>query len=140
MAITLKGMNSLTNKLNKLSNLKAKESVNKVAKTVESGLRNEASKFSNKGYNYIGKVDSREYRNGNYFVEIGLKNDSAPWDEWKHLYFHHYGYHQFMMGFPTSIYTNMYQFWFTNVIENLEQGVLKELKKEIRKEIRETMK
>ena len=59
MAITLKGMNSLTNKLNKLSNLKAKESVNKVAKTVESGLRNEASKFSNKGYNYIGKVDSR---------------------------------------------------------------------------------
>lgn len=35
MAITLKGMNSLTNKLNKLSNLKAKESVNKVAKTVE---------------------------------------------------------------------------------------------------------
>ena len=57
MAITLKGMNSLTNKLNKLSNLKAKESVNKVAKTVESGLRNEASRFSNNGYKYIGKVE-----------------------------------------------------------------------------------
>ena len=140
MAITLKGMNSLTNKLNKLSNLKAKESVNKVAKIVESELRNEARRFSNNGYKYIGTVDAREYRNGNYFVEVGFKNDSAPWEAWQHLYFHHYGYHQFMMGYPTSIYTNMHQFWFTNAIENLEQGVLKELKKEIRKEIREAMK
>ena len=140
MTVSLKGINSLTNKLNKLSNVKAKSAVEEVAKTVESGLKKEAKKFSNKGYNYIDKADTREYSNGNYFVEVGLKNDSAPWDQWKHLYFHHYGYNQFFYGKPTGKFTNMHQFWFTNAIDNMEDGALKELKQKLRKEIREALK
>lgn len=140
MAIQLKGINTLTNKLNKLSNVKAKNAIETVAKEVETGLKNEASKFSNKGYKHIGKAETREYSNGNYFVDVGLKNSSAPWEEWKHLYFHHYGYNQFMYGKPTGKFTNMHQFWFTNAIDNMEQEVLKEIKAKLRKEIREAMK
>ncbi len=140
MAIKLKGINTLTNKLNKLSNVKAKKAVEEVSKIVENQLREEAKKFAPNSYKYIGEANSREYRNGDYYVEVGLKNDSAPWEEWKNLYFHHYGYNQFMFGNYTGKYTNMHQFWFTNAIENLEEGALKELKAKLRKEIREAMK
>lgn len=93
MTITIKGINSLSNKLNKLSNVKAKNSVKEVAKFVEKELRNEASKFSTRS-ELIGEVEEREYKNGNYYIEVGLKNSYESWEEWKHLYFHHYGYNQ----------------------------------------------
>lgn len=140
MGITIKGINSLTNKLNKLSNIKAKNAIEEVAKEVENSLKNEASKFSNDGYKHIGKANTREYSNGNYFVEVGLKNDSVPFDEWKNLYFHNYGYNQFLFGKDTGKFTNMHQFWFTNAIDNMEQSVLKEIKEKLRKEIRDAIK
>ena len=97
MAITIKNLNNLTNKLNKLDNLKAKKAVDEVAKVVESNLKNEVSKFSERS-DLIRKVDVREYESGNYYVDVGLKNDSQPWEDWKHLYFHHYGYNQKLWG------------------------------------------
>lgn len=140
MTITLKGINSLSNKLNRLSNVKGKKAVEEVADVVEKQLRNKAESFSDKGSKHIGKADAREYNNGSYYVEIGLKNDNAPWEEWKHLYFHHYGYNQFLFGKPTGKHTNMHQFWFTDAIDNMEQRVLKDLRENLRKEIKEAMK
>ena len=139
MTITIKGLNSLTKKLNKLDNIKAKSSVNEVAKIVEKELRDEASNFSRRSH-LIGEVDTREYSNGTYYVDVGLKNDSQPWEEWKHLYFHHYGYNQKLWGKYSSIYTKTYQFWFTQAVENMDNEVLKELKKKIQAEIKEALK
>lgn len=139
MTITIKGLNSLSKKLNKLDNIKAKSSVNEVAKMVEKGLRDEASNFSTRAH-LIGEVDTREYSNGTYYVDVGLKNDSQPWEEWKHLYFHHYGYNQKLWGKDSNIYTKTYQFWFSNAIDNMDQEILKELKKEIQEEIRKALK
>lgn len=85
MSIQLKGINTLTNKLNKLSNVKAKNAVEEVAKEVEKGLREEAGKFSKDGSKHIAQVETREYKNGNYFVDIGLKNEYSDWENWKHL-------------------------------------------------------
>lgn len=139
MTITIKGINSLSNKLNKLSNVKAKNSVKEVAKFVEKELRNEASKFSTRS-DMIGEVEEREYRNGNYYIEVGLKNRYESWEEWKHLYFHHYGYNQKIWGKDSNLYTNTHQFWFTNAIDNIDQKALKELKKKIQAEIKEALK
>lgn len=139
MTITIKGLNSLTKKLNNLDNIKAKSSVNEVTKIVEKGLRDEASNFSRRAH-LIGEVDTREYSNGTYYVDVGLKNDSQPWEEWKQLYFHHYGYNQKLWGKNSNIYTKPYQFWFTKAIDNMEQETLKELKKKLREEIRKALK
>ena len=139
MTITIKGINSLSNKLNKLSNIKAKNSVKEVAKFVEKELRNEASKFSTRS-DMIGEVEEREYTNGNYYIEVGLKNNYESWESWKHLYFHHYGYNQKLWGKDSNLYTNTHQFWFTNAIDNIDQKALKELKKKIQAEIKEALK
>jgi hypothetical protein len=139
MTITIKGINSLSNKLNKLSNIKAKNSVKEVAKFVEKELRNEASKFSTRS-DMIGEVEEREYKNGNYYIEVGLKNRYEGWENWKHLYFHHYGYNQKLWGKDSNLYTNTHQFWFTNAIDNIDQKALKELKKKIQAEIKEALK
>lgn len=139
MAITIKNLNNLTNKLNKLNNVKAKKAVDEVAKIVEKGLRDEASNFSRRS-DLIGEVDSREYSNGTYYVDVGLKNDSQPWEDWKHLYYHHYGYNQKLWGKDSDIYTKKYQFWFTNAVDNMDNEVLKELKKKLQAEIKEALK
>ena len=139
MAITMKNLNNLTNKLNKLDNLKAKKAVEEVAKVVESNLKNEVSKFSKRS-DLIKKVDTREYENGNYYVDVGLKSDSQNWEEWKHLYLHHYGYNQKLWGKDSDIYTKKYQFWFTNAVDNMDNEVLKELKSKIQAEIKEALK
>ena len=139
MTITIKGINSLSNKLNKLSNIKAKNSVKEVAKFVEKELRNEASKFSSRS-DMIGEVEEREYKNGNYYIEVGLKNNYESWENWKNMYFHHYGYNQKLWGKDSNLYTNTHQFWFTNAIDNIDQKALKELKKKIQAEIKEALK
>nr|DAK74117.1 MAG TPA: hypothetical protein [Caudoviricetes sp.] len=139
MTITIKGINSLSNKLNKLSNVKAKNSVKEVAKFVEKELRNEASKFSTRS-ELIGEVEEREYKNGNYYIEVGLKNSYESWEEWKHLYFHHYGYNQKIWGKDSNLYNKTHQFWFTNAIDNIDQKALKELKKKMQEEIRNALK
>lgn len=139
MTITIKGINSLSNKLNKLSNIKAKNSVKEVAKFVEKELRNEASKFSSRS-DMIGEVEEREYKNGNYYIEVGLKNNYESWENWKHMYFHHYAYNQKLWGKDSNLYTNTHQFWFTNAIDNIDQKALKELKKKIQAEIKEALK
>ncbi len=139
MTVTIKGINNLTNKLNKLDNIKAKKAVDEVAKIVEKGLRDEASNFSTNS-NLIREVEAREYGNTNYYVDVGLKNEYVDWELWKHLYFHHYGYNQKAWGHDTDIFTNKYQFWFTNAINNMDQQTLKELKKKLREEIRKAIK
>ena len=139
MAITIKNLNNLTNKMNKIDNLKAKKAVEEVAKVVESNLKNGASKFSKRS-DLIRKADVREYENGNYYVDVGLKNDSQPWEDWKHLYFHHYGYNQKLWGKDSDIYTKTHQFWFTNAVDNMDNEVLKELKKKIQAQIKEALK
>lgn len=139
MTVTIKGLNSLTNKLNKLDNIKAKNAVKEVAEIVEKGLKDEAGKFSDRA-NLIGEVDAREYLNGNFYVDVGLKSDTQPWEEWKHLYFHHYGYNQKLWGKDSDIFTTKHQFWFNKAVDNIDQKSLKALREKIREEIRKALK
>ena len=74
MALEIQGIDKLINKLNKLSNIQAKEVIEDVAKDVETAIVNEARKFSDTESLYIRKCDVRDYGTS-YFVDIGLKND-----------------------------------------------------------------
>ena len=140
MALSIKGINTLVNKLNKLDNIKAKQAIENVAKTVEESIKKEASTFSSEGVKHVGTGELREYPNGSCYIDIGFDNIKAPWDEWKHLYYHHYGYSQFFYGKPLNKMTTMHQFWFTNAVDNMSQDVLKSLKEDLKKEINNALK
>ena len=90
MAFEIQGVDKLINKLNKISNIKAKEVIEDVAKDVETAIVNEARKFSDTEYLYIGKCDVRDY-GSSYFVDIGLKNKSVDFELWKGLWYHNWG-------------------------------------------------
>ena len=118
MAFEIQGVDKLINKLNKISNIAAKEVIEDVAKEVETAIVNEARKFSDTEYLYIGKCDVRDY-GSSYFVDIGLKNESVDFELWKGLWYHNWGYTHWKSG--EMITTHV--MWFDNVV-NLNRNIL----------------
>lgn len=139
MSVSIKGLDSLMNKLNKLSNVKGKEAVESVAKVVETSIRGSASSFSGQASNYIGKCDNREYPNGSYFLEIGLKNDKVPFDLWKNLWYHNWGYNLKYYGHPTNTYINMHSMWFDSAVSSIEGPTIQKMKETLRNQIKECL-
>lgn len=136
MGIKLGGVDKLTAKLMKLSKIEAKKMVHKTAESMEESVRNVAKEFSNSEYKCIAKADERDYGTS-YFIDVGLKNDSARFDEWKGLYFQNYGFHNEGLGgrFHGAMVYN-YVNWFDNAVKEAEREVMNSIKKELRKEIR----
>lgn len=132
----IKGLNTLMNKLNRLSNVKGKEAVEGASKIVEASIRASASSFSATASQYVGKCDKREYGNGSYYLDVGLKNDKAPFELWKNLYYHNYGYKLKYYGHPTNTYINMHAMWFDNAVSNIEGPTLQKLKSTLRTQIK----
>lgn len=110
MAFEIQGVDNLINKLNKISNIAAKEVIEDVAKDVETAIVNEARKFSDTEYLYIGKCDVRDY-GSSYFVDIGLKNDTVDFELWKGLWYHNWGYTHWKSGEMITPHV----MWFDNV-------------------------
>ena len=118
MAFEIQGVDKLINKLNKISNIAAKEVIEDVAKDVETAIVNEARKFSDTEYLYIGKCDVRDY-GSSYFVDVGLKNDTVDFELWKGLWYHNWGFTHWKSG---EIITP-HVMWFDNVV-NLNRNIL----------------
>ncbi|WP_394887033.1 hypothetical protein [Clostridium butyricum] len=97
MAFEIQGVDKLINKLNKISNIVAKEVIEDVAKDIEVAIVSEARKFSDTEYLYIGKCDVRDY-GSSYFVDVGLKNDTIDFELWKGLWYHNWGYTHWKSG------------------------------------------
>ena len=111
MAFEIQGVDKLMNKLNKISNIQAKEVIEDVAKDVETAIVNEARKFSDTEYLYIGKCDVRDY-GSSYFVDVGLKNDIVDFELWKGLWYHNWGYTHWKSGEMVTPHV----MWFNNAI------------------------
>lgn len=118
MAFEIHGVDKLINKLNKISNIAAKEVIEDVAKDVETAIVNEARTFSDTEYLYIGKCDVRDY-GSSYFVDIGLKNDSVDFELWKGLWYQNWGYTHWKSGEMITPHV----MWFDNVV-NLNSNIL----------------
>ena len=130
MAFEIQGVDKLISKLNRISNIQAKEVIEDVAKDVETAIVNEARKFSDTEYLYIGKCDVRDY-GSSYFVDIGLKNDTVDFELWKGLWYHNWGYTHWKSGEMITHHV----MWFKNVVNQVEKEGLHNVKVKIRQQI-----
>lgn len=138
MSLEIKGINSLMNKLNKLSNINTKKAVEEVADTVEFEIRVSASSFSDTEAKYIAKCEAREGERS-YFVDIGLKNDNAPFELWKGLWYQNWGYFNYGWNFKGQYYIKPHQLWFNEAVNRIEGSTLQKMKSNLRKEIKKAM-
>ena len=130
MVFEIQGVDKLINKLNKISNIKAKEVIEDVAKDVETAIVNEARKFSDTEYLYIGKCDVRDY-GSSYFVDIGLKNDAVDFELWKGLWYHNWGYTHWKSGKMITPHV----MWFDNSINLCRNKIKNKIYVEIKEKI-----
>lgn len=132
MSFEIQGVDKLINKLNKISNIKAKEVIEDVAKDVETAIVNEARTFSNIEYLYIGKCDVRDY-GSSYFVDVGLKSDTVDFELWKGLWYHNWGYTHWKSG--DIIIPHV--MWFDNSVSSEKKSIINKYKSRIINRIRE---
>ena len=123
MGFEIQGVYKVINKLNKISNIAAKEVIEDAAKDVETAIANEARKFSDTEYLYIGKCDVRNY-GSSYFVDIGLKNDTVDFELWNGLWYHNWGYTHWKSGKMVIPHV----MWFENIINANHVCVYKRIK------------
>ncbi|WP_338630325.1 hypothetical protein [Clostridium baratii] len=133
--IKIDGLDRLIKKLDKLSRIETEKAIEEAGKEVEESIRNEAKTFSDTSYLYISRSDIRKYRMSCY-IDIGLKNDDVPFDEWKGLWFHNWGYFNKGLKFNGEMYINPHYLWFNESVKSIEKDVQKKLKEKIRKEIK----
>lgn len=133
MAISIKGMDKLIEKLGKLSKIEAKEIIEDVGSDIEEAIKDKAS-FS-KASRHIGKCDVRDYGNS-YFLDVGLKNDKVPFEEWKQLWFHNWGYFNKGLNFDGMDFINNHQLWFDSAVKSVEQEAMQKIKRKVRAEIK----
>lgn len=138
MAMQIKGINTTISKLNKLSNISAKKAVDNVVSEVEKVIVNAAS-FSEEEKQFIGKCEVREYKTS-YYVDVGLKNTTAPFDMWKGLWYHNWGYFNKGLNFNGTDYIKMHQLWFNQAVKDMESDVFKKIKYRLKEEIKEALK
>lgn len=132
MAFEIQGVDKVINKLNKISNIAAKEVIEDVAQDVETAIVNEARKFSDTEYLYIGKCDIRDY-GSSYFVDVGLKNDIVDFELWKGLWYHNWGYTHWKSGEMITPHV----MWFNNSINLINNNVNTKIKYKIKQELSE---
>jgi len=135
MTVSIKGLDRLIKKLNDISNIETKEILNEVSKEVEESIRNEAKKFTDTSYLYVGKVETRDY-GLSCFIDIGLTSDKHPFELWKSLWFQQWGFFNYGLNFSGQIYINNHQLWFDNSIMGVEKQVKKKIKAKLQQEIR----
>ena len=139
MPLSIKGMDSVISKLNKLSNIQAQKIVEEVGEKVEKAIVTAAS-FSKEEKEYIGKCDVRNYGKS-YFIDIGLANTNAPFEKWCGLWYQNWGYQNKGWNFgENGPFVTVHQLWFDQAIENVGPTLLKETKLKIKQEISKALK
>lgn len=135
MSIGITGINGLINKLNNISNIETKKIIEEVAEDLEGTIRDKASSFSNTGYMYIAKCETRDYGLSCY-IDVGLKNDTVPFDLWKNLWFHQWGYFNKGWNFgENGPYLSMHRLWFDESVKGAEKDIKKKIKEKLKREI-----
>lgn len=139
MAIQISGLDNIIKKLDNLSNIKTDALVEDAAKKIEKGIKERAS-FSDEEKKYIGVFEARKVGKS-VFVDIGLKNDEVPFELWKGLWFHNWGYWNKGWNFgENGPYIDMHALWFNDAVNKVGKGVRSELKSKIKRVVSEAIK
>lgn len=139
MSFEISGINNLIKKLNNLEAVNVTNEVEEVAQKMQASLRNSASSFSKNEYKCIVTCEARCYGNKNCFIDVGLKNDNAPFESWKGLYFQNFGYRQFYYGHDLKKINTTHVLWFDNAVSQAAEQLKKELKDKLKDKIKNAL-
>lgn len=135
MSISIQGLDTLITKLDKLSKIESKKIIESVGDEVQRSITNSAREFSQEEYKHIAKCESRDYGNS-YYLDIGLANDKAPFEAWKGLWFHQWGYWNHGLNFKGEKYISMHQMWFDKAVQAVEPKAKRMIREKIREEFK----
>ena len=120
--------------MDELTNLHIKEAIKSVEGEAINQIR-EAASFAPKASQYIGKSDVREGKHY-YYVDIGLSNKNASFDQYKNLWFHECGYQDKGLNFGNNgPYIDMHKQWFNKAANTLSKTEKKKIKAMLEAEI-----
>lgn len=136
--MSIKGINNLIKKLDKISNIETKHIVKKVATEIQKEIKSEAKKFSDTSYLYVKEVDVRDY-GLSCFIDVGLSSKDTPFELWKPLWFQHWGFFNYGWNFKGQYYIKNNQLWFDKAVARAEGNIKLQLKQELRKEVRKAL-
>lgn len=135
MSIDIKGLNNLIKKVSDMEKVDITKIVEDVAKNVQQEIKSAAS-WAPRASQYINVFNMRKYGPYTCYCNVGLKNTEAPFEEWKNLYFHNFGYHLFYYGKPTNKFITSHVQWFDNAVNAAAKTAKNELKTRIKQAIR----
>ena len=125
-------IDKLLKKLDNYSNIETKEAVIKVAEDMQKAIYNNAPKDGGDGRSCIKICDTREYPTATY-VDIGLKQESEPFEKWKGIYFQNYGF----THYKSKEFSGKHVGWFTDATEAKSKEVIKYLKDKLKEQEKE---
>lgn len=129
MGITIKGVDNLINKLNKLSNIETKETVMEVAKDMSSAIKEACPRKSSGAKAEVGLIETRQYASGTY-IDVGLSSSKSDWNKIKGAYYNNYGWNSGGKHHGPHIG------WFDNAVAKESSKVKAKLKKKLQDEIK----
>lgn len=129
MGITIKGVDNLINKLNKLSNIETRETVMEVANDMSSAIKNACPVDTGNSRGEVGVVDTRQYANATY-IDVGLSSSKSDWSKIRGAYFNNYGWNSGGKHHGPNIG------WFDNAVAKESSKAKAKLKKKLQEEIK----
>lgn len=138
MGVTLKGLDNLLNKLDKLSNISTRDIIEEVADGTSIAIKEEARKFSDTSYLYCGKAKVREY-GISCFIDVGFSTDNTPFELWKPLWFQHWGFYDHGLNFSGQFYVSNNRLWFDTAVKGYEKKAKREIKKKLQSKVRKVI-
>lgn len=134
MAIEIKGINNLINRLNKLSNIETKEIIIEVSKDMQEAIKEKASNFSQNS-DEIKAFEARSYANGSTYIDVGLKSSDSDWERIKGLYFQNYGFNDYGWHFSGQYHITNHLMWFDEAVQSATGDCKSKLKAKLKEEI-----
>ena len=128
-----KDLSSLISKLEDLPNTDLSTAVTDIAEKANDGIIASASVNFPDNASKSRLVKKVQYSPSNISIQVGYK---GSFDSWKHMYFHNYGYHQYVYGNPTGHMTTCHIHWFDTSAQKITNELGKELKEKISREYR----
>lgn len=129
---TIKGLDKLIEKLDRLTSLEVNEIVERCGDKLKNSIQGDAKRFSDEEYQYILKGETRIYNSNSASIQVGLLNTKAPFENYKGLYFNHYGFELWKNG---KYYAPRVG-WFDNAVENARKEIIADMKKQLNNEIK----
>lgn len=139
MNIDIKGINSLLNKLQRLENVNFQQEIQQIGDIVIKQMQSVTPRNTGKSAESIGVDSIISYKMG-FLMKIGLSSKTAPWDDWKGVYFQNYGYHNWGQGGRfKGVLVMTHLNWFTDFSNGISNEVKKTIKFYLQQKIREIL-